>query len=387
MGRIIVVGTGFSGSILARKIAEECGRKVEVIEKRSHIGGNMYDEYDENGILIQRYGPHFLNTNKYFIIKFLKQYAELFPHNTKLLSYLDGQYIRLPFNFQSIQELLGAERAETVINKLRKNFPGSDRVPILQIVDCPDKDVLDFGTLLFEKAFRTYTSKMWGTDINKIDKYVLERVPFAMNYDERYLNKDFQYLPKNGFIEIFKNMLDHEKISVHLETDALKHIEFKDKHVLYDGENVELLVFTGPIDELFDYKYGSLPYRSLDIRYEYSDKDSVLPAEIISFPQAEGKTRSTEYRKIMFDESECKGSVVATEYPLWYDKNAEVGNIPYYPVVTEESNEMYEKYVAEAQKYGNIVLCGRLAEFKYYNMDVCIEHALQKFEEIKERLK
>lgn len=387
MSKIIIVGTGFSGSILARKIAEECNRNVEVIEKRPHIGGNMYDEYNENGILIQRYGPHFLNTNKYFIIKFLKQYAELFPHNTKLLSYLDERYIRLPFNFQSVQELLGAERAETVINKLRANFPGSDRVPILQIVDCPDKDVSDFGTLLFEKAFKTYTSKMWGTDINKIDKYVLERVPFAMNYDERYLNKDFQYLPKNGFTEIFRNMLDHENISVHLETDALEHIEFENNSVLYDGEKVELLIFTGPIDELFDYKYGNLPYRSLDIRYEYSEKDSVLPAEIISFPQAEGKTRSTEYRKIMFDDSNCKGSVVATEYPMWYDRNAEVGNLPYYPVVTDESNEMYAKYVAEAKKYGNIVLCGRLAEFKYYNMDVCIEHALQKFEEIKERLK
>ena len=386
MGRIIVVGTGFSGSILARKIAEECDRKVEVIEKRSHIGGNMYDEYDEHGILVQKYGPHFLNTNKYFIIKFLKQYAELFPHNTKLLSCLDGQYIRLPFNFQSVQELLGAERAETVINKLRENFPGSDRVPILKLVDCPDKDVSDFGTLLFEKAFRTYTSKMWGTDINKIDKYVLERVPFAMNYDERYLNKDFQYLPKNGFTEIFRNMLDHPNIDVRLDTDALEHIEFRNNSVLYDGDEVELLVFTGPIDELFDYKYGNLPYRSLDIRYEYSEKDSVLPAEIISFPQAEGKTRSTEYRKIMFDDSDCRGSVVATEYPLWYDKNAEVGNLPYYPVVTEESNKMYAEYVAEAQKYGNIVLCGRLAEFKYYNMDVCIEHAFEKFNDIKHRL-
>lgn len=387
MGRIIVVGTGFSGSILARKIAEECGRKVYVIEKRPHIGGNMYDEYDEHGILVQKYGPHFLNTNKYFIIKFLKQYAELFPHNTKLLSCLDGQYIRLPFNFQSVQELLGPERAEIVINKLRANFPVSDRVPILQIVDCQDRDVSDFGTLLFEKAFRTYTSKMWGTDINKIDKYVLERVPFAMNYDERYLNKDFQYLPKNGFTEIFSNMLDHKNIFVYLNTDALEHIEFENNVVLYDGEKVELLVFTGLIDELFDYKFGILPYRSLDIRYEYDNKDSLLPAEIISFPQAVGKTRSTEYRKIMFDDSNCKGSVVATEYPLWYDKNAEIGNLPYYPVVTEESNKMYAKYVSEAQKYGNIILCGRLAEFKYYNMDVCIEHSLQKFEEIKEKLK
>ena len=387
MKKVIVVGSGFSGSIIARRIAEELDIAVDVIERRAHIGGNAYDEYDENGILIQKYGPHFLNTNKYFIIKFLKQYAELFPHNTKLLSYLDEQYIRLPFNFQSVQELLGAERAETVIGKLRSNFPGSDRVPILQIVDCPDRDVSDFGTLLFEKAFRTYTSKMWGTDINKIDKYVLERVPFAMNYDERYLNKDFQYLPKNGFTEIFKNMLDHPNINVELGTDALEHIEFKDNNILYDGEKVKLLVFTGPIDELFEYKFGSLPYRSLDIRYEYSKQDSVLPAEIISFPQAEGKTRSTEYRKIMFDDSKCKGSVVATEYPLWYDKNAEIGNIPYYPVVTEESSEMYAKYVNETNKYGNIVLCGRLAEFKYYNMDICIEHALQKFEEIKEKLK
>lgn len=386
MGRIIVIGTGFSGSILARKIAEECDRKVDVIEKRSHIGGNMYDEFDENGILIQRYGPHFLNTNKYFIIKFLKQFGELFPHNTKLLSYLDGRYIRLPFNFQSVQELIGAEHAEIVINKLRANFPGSDRVPILQLVDCHDKDISDFGTLLFEKAFRTYTSKMWGTDIDKIDKYVVERVPFAMNYDERYLNKDFQYLPKNGYTEIFRNMLDYPKLTVHLDTDALKHIELKNNSVLYDGDEVELLVFTGPIDELFDYKFGNLPYRSLDIRYEYSEASSVLPAEIISFPQAKGKTRSTEYRKIMFDERNCKGSVVATEYPLWYDKNADVGNIPYYPVVTDESNEMYAKYVEEVSKYGNIVLCGRLAEFRYYNMDTCIEHALKKFEEIKERL-
>ena len=386
MSRVIVAGAGFSGSILARKIAEELDIEVTVVERRDHIGGNAYDEYDEHGILIQKYGPHFLNTNKYFIIKYLQQYAELFPHNTKLLSYLDGRYIRLPFNFQSVQELLGAERAETVINSLRRNFPGSDRVPILQLVDCPDREVSDFGTLLFEKAFRTYTSKMWGTDINKIDKYVLERVPFAMNYDERYLNKDFQYLPQNGFREIFRNMLDHPNITVQLGTDALSHIRLDGESIFYDGEKVELLVFTGPIDELFDFKFGILPYRSLEIRYEYSENESVLPAEIISFPQAEGKTRSTEYRKIMFDDSGCSGSVVATEYPLWYDKNGKTGNIPYYPVLTEESSEMYAKYVSEANKYGNIVLCGRLAEFKYYNMDICIEHALEKFEEIKERL-
>lgn len=388
MSKIVVVGTGFSGSILARKIAEECNRKVEVIEKRPHIGGNMFDEYDENGILIQKYGPHFLNTNKYFIIEFLKQYGELFPHCTKLLSYLDGEYIRLPFNFESVQQLLGAKASESLINKLRAAFYGRDRVPVLELVDHEDKEISEFGTLLFEKAFKTYTSKMWGIGVDEIDKYVLDRVPMAMNYDERYLNKDFQYLPVNGFTEIFKNMLDHPNIDVSLNTDALEHIQFDNETntVMYDGKKVDLLVFTGPIDELFSYKYGILPYRSLEICYEYFNNDSVLPAEIISFPQANGKTRSTEYRKLMYSDKSVSGSVVATEYPMWYDKSAETGNIPYYPVVTEESSEIYAKYVKEAEQYGNIVLCGRLAEFKYYNMDICIEHALEKFEAIRERL-
>ena len=389
MSKIIIVGAGFSGSIIARKIAEELDIKVTVIERRKHIGGNAYDEYDENGILIQKYGPHFLNTNKYFIIKFLMQYSELFQHNTKLLSFLDGQYIRLPFNFQSVQELLGAEKSETVINKLRKNFPGRDRVPVLEMVDCTDTDVSAFGTLLFEKAFKTYTSKMWGTDINKIDKYVLERVPFAMNYDERYLNKDFQYLPKNGFTKLFENVLDHKNIEVELDSDAFEHISFDEKNsiIKYDGENVDLLVFTGAIDELFGLKYGRLPYRSLDIQYEYFNEEKVLPCEIISYPQADGYTRKTEYKQFTYEMKKCDKTVVATEYPLEYDPADPKANIPYYPVLTEESQATYKKYLDEAKKYGNIFLCGRLAEFKYYNMDICIEHALQKFEEIKERLK
>lgn len=183
-------------------------------------------------------------------------------------------------------------------------------------------------------------------------------------------------------------MLDHPNIKLSLNTNALDYIRFDEENrfVTYNGEKVDCLIFTGPIDELFAYKYGPLPYRSLDIKYEYSDSNSVLPCEIISYPQAKGYIRSTEYRKIMFDDSAVKGSVVATEYPLPYDKNAEIGNIPYYPVLTEESKSAYEKYVNEARKYNNIFLCGRLAEFRYYNMDICIEHALEYFENIKDCL-
>lgn len=392
MEKIIVVGSGFSGSILARKIAEELDREVIVLEKRSHIGGNMYDEYDEHGILVQVYGPHFLNTNNFAVIKFLQQYGELFPHNTKLLSFIDGRYVRLPFNFTTVQQLIGAEQAEPLLAKLRQEFYGRDRVPVLELVEHSDKNISAYGKLLFEKAYRTYTSKMWGIEPEEIDKYVLDRVPMAMGYDERYLNKDFQYLPVQGFTKLFEEMLNHPNIQVQLNVDALKHLRLDENagRVYYDGQSVECLIYTGAIDELFGLKYGALPYRSLDIRYEYSDKESMLPSEIISYPQAAGYTRSTEYRKIMYDESKVRGSVVATEYPLQYDPQAEIGNIPYYPVLTEESQQVYQKYLAEVHKYNNLFLCGRLAEFKYYNMDVCIEHALSYFENVKaylERIK
>jgi UDP-galactopyranose mutase len=388
MNDIIIVGSGFSGSILARKIAEELNEKVLVIEKRKHIGGNMYDELDEHGILVQRYGPHFLNTNKYSIIKYLSQYCELFQHNTKLLSFIDGRYVRLPFNFETVQQLVGAEQSEVLLNKLRSNFSGRDRVPILELVNHEDKDINSYGNLLFDKAYKTYTSKQWGIDVNAIDKYVLERVPMAMNYDERYLNKDFQYLPKNGFSYLFENLLYHKNIEIQLNTDALNYITFDENtsRIEYDGKEIKCLIFTGAIDELFGLKYGSLPYRSLEFKYEYYNNESILPSEIVSYPQALGYTRRTEYKKIMYDNSNARGSVVATEYPLEYNINAKDGNIPYYPVNTKVSDDLYNRYLVETQKYSNLFLCGRLAEFKYYNMDVCIEHALDYFDNIKKYL-
>lgn len=389
MDNIIIVGSGFSGSILARKLAEECEQRVRIIEKRKHIGGNAYDEYDENGILIQKYGPHYINTNKYFIIEFLEKYTELYPHDAKLLSYIDGAYVQLPFNFRTMQQLAGAKKSEKLLAAMRREFYGRDRVPIFELLSSSDKDVQEYGELLFEKAYKTYTAKQWGLKPEEIDKSVLERVPMAMSFDERYLNKDFQYLPKNGFISLFKNMLDHPNISVELETDALDHIAFDEDNmfIMYDGQKVDLLIYTGAIDELFGLKYGRLPYRSLDIRYTYENKKSILPCEIISYPQATGYTRSTEYKKITYGlDQDIPVSVIATEYPKQYDPDSPDANIPYYPIITSDNLAIYEKYAEDAKKYGNIILCGRLAEYRYYNMDVCIEHALDKFEEIKAHL-
>jgi len=384
MKYIVVVVSGFSGSIMARRIAEELNDPVTLIEKRTHIGGNMYDEYDEHGILIQRYGPHFLNSNHYEVMRFLMQYAKLFPHCTKMLSFIDGNFVRLPFNFESVQQLVGPENSEELLAVLRQAFAGRDRVP-LELVNHPDPKISSYGNLLFEKAYRTYVSKMWDVPPEKIDPYVLERVPMAMNYDERYLNKDFQYLPVEGFTALFRKMLDHPNISLQMGTDALDQLELDEcsDSIRYGGKIVDCLVYTGAIDELFGCQYGTLPYRSLDIRYKYYPQDSVLPSEIVSYPQASGYTRSTEYRKIMYRDSGIKGTVVATEYPIPYEPLAPVGNVPCYPVVTEESLAIYQKYQRVAAGFQNLFLCGRLAEFRYYNMDVCIEHALAYFENIR----
>lgn len=387
MGKIIVVGAGFSGSIIARKIAET-GYKVTIVERREHIGGNAYDEYDENGILIQRYGPHFINTNNYKVIEFLEQFGELVPYDVKLLSYIDGKYVRLPFNFRTLQQLVGAKNSEPLLAKMRKEFAGRDRVPIFELINSRDGDIRGYGEMLFEKAYRTYTAKQWGIPPENIDKSVIERVPMAMNFDERYLNKDFQYLPLKGFTGIFDKILDHDNIEIRLNTDAFKGLTLDDvSHcVFYEGEPVKCLIFTGAIDELFNIKYGRLPYRSLHMEYDYYPKKKVLPCEIISYPQADGYTRKTEYKQFTFGIGETDTTVVVTEFPLEYDPLSKDANIPYYPVLTEKSNAMYQKYTQEASKYKGVFLCGRLAEFKYYNMDVCIEHALQYFESIKEYL-
>lgn len=381
MGKIVVVGSGFSGTVVARKIAEELNREVLVVEKRPHIAGNMYDERDEHGILVQKYGPHVLVTDRWSIVSYLSRFAKMRRYTVKELSFIDGQYVRLPFNFESIQQMVGPEKAEPLIGKLRECYRSRDRVPVGELAKSADDEISAFGTLLFEKCYRTYCAKQWGIPTERLDKSILDRVPMAMSYDERYMNKDFQYIPKDGFTALFSSMLDHPNITVQTGVDALKYIRFdSDSHaVTYDGEVVDALLYTGAIDELFGEQYGDLPYRSLKIEYEWFPEDRIYPEAIISFPQAPGYTRKTEYRYLT-ENAQPQGSTVATEYPIAYTKDGAAA--PFYPVITAETKERHNQYLEKAARYPALFYCGRLADFRYFNMDECILHAIDTFEKM-----
>lgn len=387
MSKVIVVGAGFSGAVIARKIADELGLTVDVVEKRSQIAGNMYDQMDEHGIRVHMYGPHVLVTDRWSIMEYLSRFSDFYKHVVKELSFIDNHYVRLPFNFESVQEMLGEARAESLINKLRKKYRGYDRVPVLQLANDVDPEISAWGNLLFDKAYKTYCAKQWDVPVETLDKTIMDRVPMAISYEERYMKRDFQFLPSDGYTALFQNMLSHPLIHVHLGEDANTHLTLDDetKRITYDGEKVDLLVYTGPVDELFSLKYGELPYRSLHITYEWFDKERMYPEEIISYPQAKGYTRRTEYKYMMENPAACQGTLIATEYPVAYVKGGP--DAPFYPVITDETKKRHNKYCEDAAAYGNIFLSGRLADFRYYNMDDCILHAFDVFDKISDYMK
>ncbi|PSW51292.1 UDP-galactopyranose mutase [Photobacterium kishitanii] len=378
---VVVVGSGFSGAIFARELAEKHNKKVLVVEKRLHIAGNMYDEYNEHNILVQKYGPHFFNTDKAWIIEYLRQYCELVPHAVSGKSVIDGNYVQLPYNFQTIQDLYDLKAAEKLYSKLRNEFKGEERVSIFSLLSCDDEDIKSFAEDLYQKAFKPYTMKQWDLTTEQIDRSVLNRVKFALNFDKRYLNKDFQFLPKYGFTKLFENLLNHRNIEIKCNCDALNHISIQDNIALFDNEIIDCIVYTGPIDELFNREFGILPYRSLEFTFEnIKTSTHVLPADFVSFPQDYSFTRKTEYRRFNYERKGQIYSTVVAEHPMEYNPDSNKGNIPYYPTIASGNLETLRKYQEKAETIKKLMLVGRLAEYKYFNMDLIIENAFNKLD-------
>lgn len=374
---VVVVGSGFAGSIIANKIATDLDKRVLVVEKRNHIAGNMYDFIDNYGIRIQKYGPHTFHTNIDKVYKYLSEFCTLEQYKLKCEAVIDEIPTPTPFNFKTIDQFYSESEAKQLKKKLLDTYKSS-QTNVLDMLNSNDKEIKKYSEFLFNKDYKLYTAKQWGKNPEEIDPSILKRVPIIFNYRDTYFNDKYEGVPKEGFTKIFEKMLNHKNITVKLNVDANEHLKIFNNEITYDGISLPI-VYTGAIDELFNYKFGKLPYRSLWFEYEYYNIKDYQNVAIVALPQEQSITRITEYTKLPYQNVGDR-TVIAKEYSVEYDKDADKGNEPYYPVLTDDSIKIYSEYKDEADKIKNLILCGRLADFKYYNMDQVIERALNCFE-------
>ncbi len=383
---VIIIGSGFAGSILARELAET-GKNILVLEKRSHIAGNMFDEVNEDGILIQRYGPHSFHTNDEEVYQYVTRYCEMVPNRLTYRAIVKGIAVPCPFNFVSIRMLYEKDAAEELIARLLKAFPGQSQVAIFELLESEDPIIREYAEMLFEEDFRPYTAKQWGRKPEEIDPSIIRRVPVLLNERDSYFDDKYECHPKGGYTTIFKRLLDHPLIHVETNIDALPKIQFDDarRKIAFDGDASIHLIYTGAIDELFDCRYGALPYRSLEFKWETHPVDSYQETAIVAYPKNAEFTRITEFKKLPHQHVPGK-TVIAKEYPHAYDKNAEKGKEPYYPIGSAVNYELRDRYFELAGKYDNLTTCGRLADYKYYNMEDVVRRALDVADQLKQRL-
>jgi UDP-galactopyranose mutase len=385
MYNVIVVGAGFAGSVLARKMADS-GMKVLVIDKRSHIGGNMYEEYGVNNIPIHRYGPHIFHTNSEKVFGYLKSYSDWYEYKHRVLSKIDGKLVPVPFNFTSIDILFDDRDAEMLKSELQAHFPADSRVSVFDLIKHPKEKVQELGNFICEKVFFNYTAKQWGISIDEIDKATINRVPVVIGYDDGYFQDSIQMMPSGGFTLLMEKMLSHKNIEIRLNVDAKKalSLDFDTNEIIFNKSKFKGIVFyTGAIDELMDYQFGVLPYRSLNLAFENIECEYYQTNSVVNYPNDELFTRITEFKYFFPFGDITDSTVILKEYPIEFVPDGK--HEPYYPVITDNSSKIYSKYVDRLKKFDNLYLCGRLAEYKYYNMDAVVLSALNLAEEILNR--
>lgn len=370
---VAIVGAGFAGATIANKLANS-NKKVLIIDKRNHIGGNAYDYFNKDKIIVHKYGPHIFHTNYQEVFNFLKKFSPFFKYEHRVLGNLDNQLVPVPFNFRSLELTHTKKDADEIKKLLLKYFKNQTRVSVFDLMNHKDKTIKKFGKFVFDKVFAYYTAKQWNIKIKDIDKSVINRVPVVLGYQDTYFGDKYQYMPSHGFTHIFNNMLKHKNITIKLNTNIVNHIKFKNKKIYLDNKLFKgKLIYTGAIDELFNYKYGVLPYRSLDIKLSKINKTYYQKAATVNYLTSEKFTRISEYKYFLRQDIKNK-TIIAKEYSKAYNLKSKTD--PYYPINNKVNNNIYLKYKQLAQQY-NITLCGRLAEYKYYNMDMVIKQALE----------
>ena len=356
----LIVGAGFAGSVLAERLAAGSDKKVLICDKRPHIGGNAYDHYNEAGILVHKYGPHIFHTNSREVFEYLSRFTDWRPYQHRVRASVDGQIVPIPINLDTINRLYGLNLTSFEVEDFFKKVAE----PVEQVRTSEDVVVSKVGRELYEKFFRNYTRKQWGLDPSELDASVTSRVPTRTNRDDRYFTDTYQAMPLHGYTRMFEKMLDHPNIKILLNCDY-RDVE---KEILF-----RKMIYTGPVDTFFDYCYGKLPYRSLEFKHETRDAAVYQEAPVVNYPNEQLYTRITEF-KYLTGQEHSKTSIVY-EFP-----RAE--GDAYYPVPRKENAELYAKYKALADAAPNVHFVGRLATYKYYNMDQIVAQALTQYAKI-----
>ncbi|MDQ2718666.1 MAG: UDP-galactopyranose mutase [Bacteroidota bacterium] len=356
----MIVGAGLAGGVLAERLASCSGKKILLVDKRNHIGGNTFDYYNNDGILVHKYGPHIFHTNSKDVFEYLGNFTEWRPYEHQVLASVDGMLVPIPINLNTINKLYGLNLNSNEVDAfLQSKAEKKDR-----ILTSEDVVVSKVGRELYEKFFKGYTKKQWNLDPSELDASVTSRIPTRNDRDDRYFTDTYQAIPLHGYTRMFEKMLNHPNIKVMLNTD------YKE---IQNSISFKEMIYTGPIDYFFDNRYGKLPYRSLDFKFETIDKENYQLTGTVNYPNDHAYTRITEF-KYLTGQKNSKTTIVY-EYPT------DEGD-PYYPVPRQENAELYRKYQVLAAQEKNVHFAGRLATYKYYNMDQVVAQALTLYKKL-----
>jgi len=356
----LIVGAGFAGSVVAERLASQAGKRVLVVDRRNHVGGNAYDHYDDAGVLVHRYGPHIFHTNATAVFEYLSAFTAWRPYQHQVLASVDGQLVPLPINLDTVNQLYGL----TLNSFEMEGFLDEQSEPVEHVKTSEDVVVKRVGRDLYDKFFRNYTRKQWGMDASELDSSVTSRVPVRTNRDGRYFTDRYQAMPAHGYTRMFERMLAHPNIKVMLNTDWREVAEMIPHHEV---------IYSGSVDEFFDCRYGKLPYRSLNFAFETHDIEVAQPAAVINHPNDHSYTRVTEFKYLT--------GQVHPKTTLVYEYPTSDGD-PYYPVPRPDNAELYARYRALAEATPGVHFVGRLATYRYYNMDQVVAQALTLFKKL-----
>ncbi len=372
---VIVVGCGFAGAVFARELADS-GKNVIIIEKRNHIGGNAFEDFSQNGIRVHRYGPHIFHTSNKQVFDYLSNFTEWYSYNHKVIGDINKKLVPFPINFKSIEFLFDPQKASEIKQKLEQHFGIDTKVSVFDLINSTEQSVKDFGQFVFDNMFKNYTAKQWGVAPEKVSRDAINRVPVIIGYNEDYFSDTFQFMPKDGFTKLFEKMLRHKNITVRLNTDAKQvlNFDFETNKIIFENEVFKgKLLLSCALDYLLDYRFGTLPYRTLDMQFEDIKTEFFQPNSVVNYPNEHDYTRITEFKYLTGQQDE-NNTTVLKEYPLEYIKDGELE--PFYPINNAQNDELYSKYKQALSGFENILLCGRLSQYSYFNMDKVVENAL-----------